>query len=66
MAKHRIFQRPSCVDPSTALYDVEELCLWWWVNHGTFDTIEEAEQRIAYLKKTEKYKVQKRVIREYP
>lgn len=66
MAKHRILQRPSAIDPSVALYEVEELiALNWWHSCGTFDTLKEAEQRVSVLKKQEKYKVKKQVLFVY-
>lgn len=66
MAKHRILQRPSAIDPSVALYEVEELiALDWWHTCGTFDTIHEAEQRVFDLKKQEKCKVKRQVLFVY-
>lgn len=66
MAKHRIVRRPSTIDPSVALYEVEELIMLdWWMTCGTFDTLEEAEERVTVLKKQESNKIQRQVIRIY-
>jgi hypothetical protein len=66
MAKHRIIRRPSALDPSAAIYEIEESIVFnWWHLCGVFDTFEEAEQRVFNLKKQEQYKVKRQVIRVY-
>lgn len=66
MAKHRIIRRPSALDPSVAIYEIEELIVFnLWHLCGVFDTFEEAEQRIFNLKKQEQCKVKRQVIRVY-
>lgn len=65
MAKHRIVQRPSFLNPSSAVYDVEEKVWFSWEPRGTFDKLEEAKKRVFELKKQEPYTIKRKVIRVY-
>lgn len=65
MSKHRIVQRPSYIDPVTALYEVEERGWLWWKPRGTFDSLESAKERVVELKNQAGRKVKRQVIGVY-
>ena len=62
MARFRILQRPSALDPSRPRFDVQQK-VWWWWQHVTIGwTIEEAEQLLFEI---ENNPVETKVIKEY-
>lgn len=62
---YRIVQRASVLDPTTAVYEVDEKVCWWWEACGTFDTLLQAEKRVIDLKQKQQYRVERKVIRIY-
>jgi hypothetical protein len=65
MSKYRIVKRASALDPTTAVYDVDEKACWWWETCGTFGTLLQAEKRVVDLKQQQQYRVKREVIRLY-
>lgn len=66
MPKHRIIERPSVLDPTQPVYEVEERILWWWQNMGLCTSLQEAQDRVKDLRRIAKeVRVKRRVVQEY-
>ena len=47
MARFRIVQKPSLLDPRVARYHVQQKVMWWWEDRFMhFASVEEAEELI--------------------
>ena len=44
MARFRIVQKPSVMDPRIPMYEVQEKELWWWTFRNVFNDLNEAEE----------------------
>ncbi len=44
MARFRIVQKPSILDPRRPTYEVQEKELWWWNFRNVFNDLNEAEE----------------------
>ena len=67
MARFRIVQRPSILDPQTARYHIQEKVMWWWEDRFThFASFKKAEDLIIKtLEATNRPFVETRVVQEY-
>ena len=65
MARYRIVQRPSYVDPRQAIFLVEKRDFIWWKHVGVSMSLEEAEQRVAELQRAGRNRVETKVVKEY-
>jgi len=65
MARYRIVQRPSYVNPRQIFFTVEQREFIWWTHVGLTLSLEEAEQRVAELQEAERYPVETKVVKEY-
>jgi len=66
MARFRIVQKPSVVDPRRPMYEVQEKELWWWNFRNVFNDLNEAEEWTAQLiESLERPFVKTRVVGEY-
>lgn len=65
MARFRILQRPSALDPSRHRFDVQEKIWWSWELIDFGWTIEEAEQLLLKVTNARNNRVETKVIKEY-
>jgi hypothetical protein len=65
MARFRILQRPSALDPSRPRFDVQEKIWWSWELIDFAWTIEEAEQLLLKTINGRNNRVETKVIKEY-
>lgn len=66
MPRYRIIERPSLLDPTDPVYEVEERIMWWWQNMGLCVSLQEAQNRVEDLRRASSaVKVQRRIIQEY-
>ena len=65
MARFRIVQRPSYIDPTQIRFDIEEKTWWRW-QYVTFEfNLEDAETYILNIESIRKNRVKAKVIKEY-
>jgi len=66
MPKYRIIERPSVLDRTQPIYEVEERTLWWWQHMGLLDSLQEAQERVEELRRSAAMvTVKRRVVQEY-
>ena len=65
MARFRILQRPSALDPSRPRFDVQQEIWWSWELIDFGWTIEEAEQLLLKIRGQRNNRVETKVIKEY-
>ena len=67
MARFRIVQKPSILDPREARYQIQEKVMWWWEDRFTyFVSFKEAEDLIIKtLEAMDRPFVETRVVQEY-
>jgi hypothetical protein len=67
MARFRIVQKPSILDPRVARYQIQEKVMWWWEDRLMhFASFKEAENLIIKkLEAVDRPFVETRVIQEY-
>jgi hypothetical protein len=65
MARYRIAQRPSYVDPTKPVFTVERKVWFWWEDSGLCLSLDEAMQRIVRLRLADMNPVKTMVVKEY-
>jgi len=66
MARFRIVQKPSVMDPRIPMYEVQEKELWWWNFRNVFNDLNEAEEwTIKLIESLERPFVKTGVVGEY-
>ncbi|MFZ9327618.1 MAG: hypothetical protein ACO24H_09230 [Polynucleobacter sp.] len=66
MARFRIVQKPSYLDPCKPMYEVQEKELWWWNFRDVFYDLNEAEEwTIKMIESLERPFVKTCVLGEY-
>ena len=67
MARFRIVQQPSILDPREVRYQIQEKVMWWWEDRFTyFVSFKEAEELIIKtLEAMDRPFVETRVVQEY-
>jgi hypothetical protein len=65
MARYRIVQRPSYIDPTEPVFVVERKILFWWEDAGLCMSLDEAVRRIVQLRLAEVKPVKTMVVKEY-
>ena len=66
MARFRIVQKPSVLDPRRPMYEVQEKELWWWNFRNVFNDLNEAEEwTIKLIESLERPFVKTCVMSEY-
>jgi hypothetical protein len=66
MARFRIVQKPSVLDPHRPMYEVQEKELWWWNFRNVFHDLNEAEEwTIKIIENLERPFVKTCVMSEY-
>jgi hypothetical protein len=66
MARFRIVQKPSVMDPRIPVYEVQEKELWWWTFRNVFNDLNEAEEwTIKLIESLERPFVKTGVVGEY-
>jgi len=66
MARFRIVQKPSVMDPRRPMYEVQEKELWWWNFRNVFNDLNEAEEwTVQLIESLERPFVKTRVVGEY-
>ena len=66
MARFRIVQKPSIMDPRIPMYEVQEKELWWWNFRNVFNDLNEAEEwTIKLIESLERPFVKTGVVGEY-
>lgn len=63
--RYRIIQRPSYYDPSSPIFDVQRRVLFGWEPAGTCANLDDAEQRVLYLKSADKNTVTTKTVKEF-
>ena len=67
MTRYRIIRKPSYLQPTQSVYDVEKRVLWWWENAGSsFLTFEAAKERISELQAAEANPIKRQVVYTEP
>ena len=66
MARFRIVQKPSVMDPRRTMYEVQEKEFWWWTFRNVFNDLNEAEEwTIKLIESLERPFVKTCVVGEY-
>jgi phage pi2 protein 07 len=66
MARFRIVQKPSILDPRRPTYEVQEKEFWWWTFRNVFNDLNEAEEwTIKLIESLERPFVKTCVVGEY-
>jgi phage pi2 protein 07 len=66
MARFRIVQKPSAMDPRRTMYEVQEKEFWWWTFRNVFNDLNEAEEwTIKLIESLERPFVKTCVVGEY-
>ena len=66
--RYRIIRRPSYVNPTQPIYEVQRQVLWWWwENAGTgYPSFEAAKWQIHELRQAEANPIKRKVVYQEP